>query len=58
MKVSRRKKAYCSPYFSTNRKLDIGKLTYIDSYTADHYGKRKLIGSIYPEKFAFEELKV
>jgi len=25
---------------------------------SDHYGKRKLISSIYPEKFTFEELKV
>lgn len=25
---------------------------------SDHYGKRKLIGSIYPEKFTFEDLKV
>lgn len=25
---------------------------------SDHYGKRKLIGSIYPEKFTFEDLQV
>lgn len=25
---------------------------------SDHYGKRKLIGSIYPEKFNLEQLKV
>ncbi len=35
-------------------------LTAIDKIycESDHYGKRKLIGSIYPEKFTFEELKV
>lgn len=25
---------------------------------SDHYGKRKIIGSIYPEKFTFDELRV
>ena len=36
------------------------KLTSIDALycKSDHYGKRKLIGSIYPEKFTFEDLKV
>ncbi|MFD2147464.1 recombinase family protein [Mucilaginibacter antarcticus] len=36
------------------------KLTAIDAIycKSDHYGKRKLIGSIYPEKFTFEDLKV
>jgi site-specific DNA recombinase len=35
-------------------------LTAIDKVycESDHYGKRKLIGSIYPEKFTFEELRV
>ncbi len=36
------------------------KLTSIDVLysNSDHYAKRKLIGSIYPEKFTFEDLKV
>ena len=36
------------------------KLTAIDTIycKSDHYGKRKLIGSIYPEKFTFEDLQV
>jgi site-specific DNA recombinase len=36
------------------------KLTAIDKIycNSDHYAKRKLIGSIYPEKFTFEDLKV
>jgi site-specific DNA recombinase len=38
----------------------IGKLTSIDTMycKSDHYAKRKLIGSIYPEKFTFEDLKI
>ena len=38
----------------------ITKLSGIDTLycKSDHYGKRKLIGSIYPEKFTFEDLKV
>jgi site-specific DNA recombinase len=38
----------------------IGKLTSIDTIycKSDHYGKRTLIDSIYPEKFTFEDLKV
>jgi site-specific DNA recombinase len=38
----------------------ITKLTCLDSIysKSDHQGKRKLIGSIYPEKFTFEDLKV
>ena len=38
----------------------MAKLTSIDALycISDHYGKRKLIGSIYPEKFTFEDLKV
>ncbi|WP_317173973.1 recombinase family protein [Mucilaginibacter glaciei] len=38
----------------------MAKLTSIDALycKSDHYGKRKLIGSIYPEKFTFEDLKV
>lgn len=36
------------------------KLTANDTiyYKSDHYGKRKLICSIYPEKFTFEDLQV
>jgi site-specific DNA recombinase len=44
------------------RTLDsaIEKLGAIDTLycKSDHYGKRKLIGSIYPEKFTCEDLKV
>lgn len=35
-------------------------LTVIDKtyFGSDYHGKRKLIGSMYPEKFTFEELEV